>query len=132
MSSQDDRSQPLNDDEKKVDEYPRQENECKDQEKEVNVNNTNNYNATGINEVNAVGANTNNELSFHLEMPKLKNINTFTFSNNDKDDGSEADMNNLDTAIQVSPTPTIKIHKDHPINLVIRDLHSTTQTRNMS
>nr|GFB21711.1 retrotransposon protein, putative, unclassified [Tanacetum cinerariifolium] len=41
-------------------------------------------------------------------------------------------MNNLDTSIQVSPTPTIRIYKDRPIEQVIGDLHSTTQTRNMS
>ncbi|GJT75437.1 hypothetical protein Tco_1042162 [Tanacetum coccineum] len=32
----------------------------------------------------------------------------------DKDDGLKADMNNLDTTIQVSPIPTTRIHKDHP------------------
>ncbi|GJY80533.1 putative ribonuclease H-like domain-containing protein, partial [Tanacetum coccineum] len=42
------------------------------------------------------------------------------------------DMNNLDTTIQVSPTPTTRIHKDHPIDQVIGDLHSATQTRKMS
>ncbi|GJU52886.1 putative ribonuclease H-like domain-containing protein, partial [Tanacetum coccineum] len=44
----------------------------------------------------------------------------------------EADMNNLDTTIQVSLIPTTIIHKDHPLNQVIRDLKSATQTRNMS
>nr|GFB54700.1 uncharacterized mitochondrial protein AtMg00810-like [Tanacetum cinerariifolium] len=38
----------------------------------------------------------------------------FTFLNEDEDDGAEADMNNLDTTIQVSPTLTTRIHKDHP------------------
>ncbi|GJW31715.1 retrovirus-related pol polyprotein from transposon TNT 1-94 [Tanacetum coccineum] len=32
------------------------------------------------------------------------------------DDGAVADMNNLDTTIQVSPIPTTRIHKDHPLN----------------
>nr|GEZ12217.1 putative ribonuclease H-like domain-containing protein [Tanacetum cinerariifolium] len=36
------------------------------------------------------------------------------------------------TTIQVSLVPTTRIHKDHPLNQVIRDLHSTTQARNMS
>nr|GEV92358.1 hypothetical protein [Tanacetum cinerariifolium] len=44
-----------NDAEKKVDEDPRQESECKDQEKEDNMNSTNNVNAVGINGVNVVG-----------------------------------------------------------------------------
>ncbi|GJV98661.1 putative ribonuclease H-like domain-containing protein, partial [Tanacetum coccineum] len=32
-------------------------------------------------------------------------------------DGAEADMNNLDTTIQVSPIPTTRIHKDHPLGI---------------
>nr|GEV01444.1 hypothetical protein [Tanacetum cinerariifolium] len=44
----------------------------------------------------------------------------------------QGNTNNLDTAIQVSPTPTTIIHKDYPTDQVIGDLHSTTQTRNMS
>ncbi|GKB26644.1 putative ribonuclease H-like domain-containing protein [Tanacetum coccineum] len=43
-----------------------------------------------------------------------------------------ADMNNLDTTIQVSPNPTTRIHKDHPLDQVIGDLQSATQTRKMS
>nr|GEW48389.1 retrovirus-related Pol polyprotein from transposon TNT 1-94 [Tanacetum cinerariifolium] len=63
-SSQNDGFQPSSDDGKKVNEDPRQESECKDQEKEDNVNNTNNVNVAGTNEVYGVGANTNNELPF--------------------------------------------------------------------
>ncbi|GJU90071.1 reverse transcriptase domain-containing protein [Tanacetum coccineum] len=40
----------------------------------------------------------------------------------DEDDGAVADMNNLYTTIQVSPIPTTRIHKDHPLNQVIGDL----------
>nr|GEZ01373.1 retrovirus-related Pol polyprotein from transposon TNT 1-94 [Tanacetum cinerariifolium] len=116
----------------KVDEDPRQEIECKDQEKEDNVSNTNNVNVIGTNEVNVVGANTNNELLFDSRMPALEDISTFNFSSDHEDDDEDADMNNLDTTIQVSPTPTTRIDKDHPIEQVIRDLHSTTPTRNMS
>ncbi|GJS19627.1 retrovirus-related pol polyprotein from transposon TNT 1-94 [Tanacetum coccineum] len=35
---------------------------------------------------------------------------------NDEDDGAEGDINNLDTTIQVSPIPTTRIHKDHPLD----------------
>ncbi|GKB08297.1 putative ribonuclease H-like domain-containing protein [Tanacetum coccineum] len=45
---------------------------------------------------------------------------------------AKADMNNLDTTIQVSPIPTTRIHKDHPLDQVIGDLQSATQTRKMS
>ncbi|GJU90540.1 putative ribonuclease H-like domain-containing protein [Tanacetum coccineum] len=44
----------------------------------------------------------------------------------------KADMNNLDTTIQFNPTLTTRIHKDHPLDQVIRDLQSATQTRRMS
>ncbi|GJV82961.1 ribonuclease H-like domain-containing protein [Tanacetum coccineum] len=56
--SQDDRSKPSSDDGKKVDEDPRKYSECNDQEKEDNVNSTNNVNAASTNEVNAVGRKT--------------------------------------------------------------------------
>nr|GEU48537.1 hypothetical protein [Tanacetum cinerariifolium] len=131
-SSQNDGFQPSSDDRKKVDEDPRQESECKDQEKKDNVNSTNNVNVAGINRVNVVSANTNNELLFDLDMPALKDISTFYFSSDHEDDDEEADMNNMDIIIQGSPTPTIRMHKDHPIEQVIGDLHSTFQTRNMS
>nr|GEU67190.1 protein FAR1-related sequence 5-like [Tanacetum cinerariifolium] len=65
-------------------------------------------------------------------MPALEDVGTFQFSNEDEDDDAVADMNNLETTIQVSPTPTLRIHKDHHLDQVIGDLHSATQRRNMS
>ncbi|GJW96553.1 putative ribonuclease H-like domain-containing protein [Tanacetum coccineum] len=55
----------------------------------------------------------------------------FICIDDDQEDGAWADMNNLDTTIQVSPILTIRIHKDHPLNQVIGDLQSTIQRRNM-
>ncbi|GJS68552.1 putative ribonuclease H-like domain-containing protein [Tanacetum coccineum] len=131
-SSHDDGSKPSSDDGKKVDEDPRKDSECKDQEKEDNVNSTNTVNAAGTNEVNVVGGKTSIELPFDPNMPALEDYSIFDFSRNDEDDGAEADMNNLDTTIQVSPIPTTRIHKDHPLDQVIGDLQSATQTRKMS
>ncbi|GJU54658.1 putative ribonuclease H-like domain-containing protein [Tanacetum coccineum] len=125
-------SKPLSDDGKKVNEDPRKESECNDQEKEDNVNTTNNVNAASTNEVNAVGGKSSIELPFDPNMPALEDYSIFDSLRNDEDDGVEADMNNLDTTIQVSPIPTTRIHKDHPLDQVIRDLQSATQTRNMS
>nr|GEY48771.1 retrovirus-related Pol polyprotein from transposon TNT 1-94 [Tanacetum cinerariifolium] len=79
-----------------------------------------------INGVIDVGANTFNELRFDPEMPALEDISTFNFLSNHEDDDEMANMNNLDTTIQVSPIPTIRIHKDHHIDQVIGDLHSTS------
>ncbi|GJX26378.1 putative ribonuclease H-like domain-containing protein [Tanacetum coccineum] len=87
----------------------RKESECNDQEKEDNVNNTNNVNVAGTNEIIA-----------------------YLLSRDDEDDGAMADMNNLDTTIQINPNPTTRIHKDHPLDQVIGDLQSATQTRKMS
>nr|GEU34350.1 hypothetical protein [Tanacetum cinerariifolium] len=131
QSSQDDGYKPSSDDEKTVDEDPSKENECNDQEKEDNVNPTNNVN-TVSSTVNAAGTNKDNELPFDPNMPALEDVSTFDFSNKDEDDDAVDDINNLDITIQVSPTPTIRIHKDHPLDQVLRDLHSTTQTRKMT
>nr|GEW72200.1 putative ribonuclease H-like domain-containing protein [Tanacetum cinerariifolium] len=43
-----------------------------------------------------------------------------------------ADFYNLDSTFQVNPIPTTKIHKDHPLEQVIKDLHSAPQTRIMT
>ncbi|GJZ12128.1 putative ribonuclease H-like domain-containing protein [Tanacetum coccineum] len=79
--------------------------------------------------VNAVGGKISIELPFYPNMPALEDYNTFDFSRDDEDDGAKADMNNLDTTIQVSPILITRIHKDHPLDQVIRDLQSATQTR---
>ncbi|GJW59438.1 putative ribonuclease H-like domain-containing protein [Tanacetum coccineum] len=131
-SSHDDGSKPSSDDGKKVDEDPRKDSEINDQEKEDNVNSTKNVNAASTNEVNAVGGKTSIELPVDPNMHALEDYNIFYFTRDDEDDGVEADMNNLDTTIQVSPNPTTRIHKDHPLDQVIGDLQSATQTRRMS
>ncbi|GJV98910.1 retrovirus-related pol polyprotein from transposon TNT 1-94 [Tanacetum coccineum] len=71
----------------------------------------------------------NIELPFDPNMPELEDYNIFK---DDKNVSAEADINNLDTTIQVSPIPTTRIHKDHLLNQVIGDLQSATQTRKMS
>nr|GEU40827.1 hypothetical protein [Tanacetum cinerariifolium] len=130
-SSHDDGSKTSSDDGKKVNEDRRKEAECKDQEKEDNVNSTNNVNIVSS-PVNAVGTNEDNKLPFDLNKPALEDVSIFNFSNDDKDDGILADINNLDTTIKFSPIPTTRIHKDHPLDQVIGDFHSATQTRRMS
>ncbi|GKC22306.1 putative ribonuclease H-like domain-containing protein [Tanacetum coccineum] len=132
-SSYYDGSKPSSDDGKKIDEDPRKDSECKDQEKEDNVNTVSStVNVAGTNEVNAVGEKTSIELPFDPNMPALEDDSIFDFSSDDEDDGAVVDMNNLDTTIQVSPNSTTRIHKDHPFDQVIRDLQSTTQIRKMS
>nr|GEV48050.1 putative ribonuclease H-like domain-containing protein [Tanacetum cinerariifolium] len=45
---------------------------------------------------------------------------------------TDVDFNNLETSIIVSPIPTTRIQKGHPISQIIGDLSSTTQTRSMT
>nr|GEU70122.1 hypothetical protein [Tanacetum cinerariifolium] len=63
------------------------------------------------------------------DMPKLEDI---TYSDDEDNVGAEADFNNLETSNTVSPIPTTRFHKDHPISLIIGDLSSTTQSRSMT
>ncbi|GJV29961.1 putative ribonuclease H-like domain-containing protein, partial [Tanacetum coccineum] len=93
-----------------------------------NDENTNNVNAASINKVNVVGGKTSIELPDDPNMPTLEDISIFDLSINNEDVGVVVDMNNLDITIQVSPIPTTRIHKDHPLNQVIGDLQSATQT----
>ncbi|GKF94879.1 hypothetical protein Tco_0284579 [Tanacetum coccineum] len=123
------------DDEKKVTEEPgkeggdpSKEGESNDQEKEDNVNNTNNVNAASINKVNVVGGKTSIELPVDPNMPALEEYSIFE---DDEDVGAEADMNNLDAFMPVSPIPTTRVHKDHLVEQIIGDLNSTPQTRRM-
>ncbi|GJY90511.1 hypothetical protein Tco_0505707 [Tanacetum coccineum] len=76
-SSHDDGSKPSSDDGKKVDEDPRKDSKCNDQEKKGNVNSTNNVNAASINEVNAIGGKTSIELPFDPNMPALEDYSIF-------------------------------------------------------
>ncbi|GKD86424.1 hypothetical protein Tco_1357578, partial [Tanacetum coccineum] len=93
---------------------------------------TNTVNTAGTNEVNAIGGKTSIKLPFDPNMLTLEDYSIFDLSRDDEDYGAEADMNNLDTTIQVSPIPTTRIHKDHPLEQVIGDLQSATQTRKIS
>nr|GEU84166.1 putative ribonuclease H-like domain-containing protein [Tanacetum cinerariifolium] len=124
----------INDDRKKVDEDSSKGNECYDQEKEDNVNNTNNVNTVSltVNAADTNGVNAVGELPFDSDMPALVDVDTFDFSNKDENDDAEADINNLDTTIQVSPISTTRIHKDHPLDQVIGYFLSATQTRNIT
>ncbi|GKF51157.1 hypothetical protein Tco_0147624, partial [Tanacetum coccineum] len=72
-------------------------------------NSTNNVNAVSLTvnaagiEVNAIGAKTRIELPDNPNMLELEDI---VYSNDDEDVGAEADMNNLNTFMHVSPIPT--------------------------
>ncbi|GJT39445.1 putative ribonuclease H-like domain-containing protein [Tanacetum coccineum] len=116
------------------------------QEKDDYINNTNNINVASdgnstnnvnavsstvnaaVTEVNVVDPKTSIELPNDLNMPELEDI---VYSDDDEDVGAEADMNNLDAFMPVSPILTTRIHKDHPVEQIIEDLNSAPQTRRM-
>ncbi|GKG40163.1 hypothetical protein Tco_0466940, partial [Tanacetum coccineum] len=44
----------------------------------------------------------------------LLNSGIFNGAYDDEDEGAEVALNNLETTMNVSPIPTIRIHNDHP------------------
>ncbi|GJT38233.1 putative reverse transcriptase, RNA-dependent DNA polymerase [Tanacetum coccineum] len=120
--------------ENKDSEVPSTEEPRVNQEKDANVNSTNNINTVSstlntarIND-NVVDENTVYGCEDDPNMPNLEEI----VHSDDEDVGAEADMTNLDTHIPVSPILTTRIHKDHPVEQIIGDMHSTPQTRRMT
>ncbi|GJU37989.1 reverse transcriptase domain-containing protein [Tanacetum coccineum] len=134
---------PLGEEEKKNVEDPRNEDSKVtstieprvNQEKDANVNNTNNIktisttvNVAGIVD-NVVADNIVYGCVEDPNMPELEEIGRFSDA---KDDILRVDMNNLDTYFQASPVPTTRLHKDHLIEQIIGDLNSAPQTRRMT
>nr|GEX87621.1 hypothetical protein [Tanacetum cinerariifolium] len=64
--------------------------------------------------------------------PNMPELEVITYSNDEDNVGAEADFNNLETSITVSPIATTRVHKDHRVTQIIGDLSSATQTRSMT
>ncbi|GJT46361.1 putative ribonuclease H-like domain-containing protein [Tanacetum coccineum] len=62
----------------------------------------------------------------------LEDTGIFSGAYDDDDVGAKANLNNLETTMNVSPIPTTKIHKDHPKDRIIEDINLATQTRRMT
>ncbi|GJW46099.1 putative ribonuclease H-like domain-containing protein [Tanacetum coccineum] len=127
-------------------EVPSTEEPRGNQEKDGNVSSTNNVNTASVNNtntintvsptVNAAGIEVNDvdpksSIKFSDD-PNMFELEDIVYSSDDEDVGAEADMNNLDAFMPVSPIPTTRIHKDHPVEHIIGDLHSAPQTRRMT
>ncbi|GKA31403.1 retrovirus-related pol polyprotein from transposon TNT 1-94 [Tanacetum coccineum] len=82
-------------------------------------------NAAGT-KVNDVDPKTSIELPNDPNMPELEDI---VYSDNEEDVGAEANTNNLDAFMPVSPIPTTRIHKDHQVDQIIGDLNSAPQIK---
>ncbi|GJU18101.1 putative ribonuclease H-like domain-containing protein [Tanacetum coccineum] len=116
-------------------EVPNTEEPRINQEQDANVNSTNNINTVSLT-VNAADIEDNtvdeNIVYGCVNDPNMPNLEEIVYSDDDEDVDAEADMTNLDTHILVSPTLTTKIHKDHPLEQIIGDIHSAPQTRRMT
>ncbi|GKC79959.1 putative ribonuclease H-like domain-containing protein [Tanacetum coccineum] len=66
-----------------------------------------------------------NAMSFENRLEDLFRDTTALVSLNEV----EADLNNMETNIQVSPTPTLRIHKVHPKSQIISPIDTPVQTR---
>nr|GFB52616.1 putative ribonuclease H-like domain-containing protein [Tanacetum cinerariifolium] len=75
------------------------------------------------------------------ETPSLDNILSLTnrfedilgvTTSSDETIGVEADVSNMETSISASPTPTLKIRKDHPKSQIIGPVDTPIQTRHKS
>ncbi|GJX61582.1 putative ribonuclease H-like domain-containing protein [Tanacetum coccineum] len=116
-------------------EVPNTEEPRVNQEQDANVNSTNNINTVSPT-VNAADIE-NNAADENIvygcdDDPNMPNLEEIVYSDDDEGVDAKADMTNLDTHILVSPTPTTRIHKDHPLEQIIGDIHSAPQTRRMT
>ncbi|GJY82424.1 ribonuclease H-like domain-containing protein [Tanacetum coccineum] len=116
-------------------EVPNTEEPRVNQEQDANVNNTKNIN-TISQTVNAANIE-NNVVDENIvygcdDDPNMLNLEEIVYSDDDEGVDAKADMTNLDTHILFSPTLTTRIHKDHPLEQIIRDIHSAPQTRRMT
>ncbi|GJT57522.1 putative reverse transcriptase, RNA-dependent DNA polymerase [Tanacetum coccineum] len=103
-----------------------------DQGEATITNSTNRLNTRSLS-VSTVGQSfDNNDLPTDPLMPNLEDSTSiFRCAYDDKDVGAEADLNNLETTMNVSPIPTTRNHKDHLKDQIIGDINLAIQTRRM-
>ncbi|GJU57470.1 putative ribonuclease H-like domain-containing protein [Tanacetum coccineum] len=96
---------------------------------EANYANSSNRDSTVSPSVSTAGQNfTNaNDLPTNPLMPDLEDTGIFSGAYDDEDVGVEADLNNLETTMNVSPIPITRIHKDHPKDQIIGDITLVTK-----
>ncbi|GKA69785.1 putative ribonuclease H-like domain-containing protein, partial [Tanacetum coccineum] len=67
-----------------------------------------------------------------LNMTPMDDTRIFGNAYNDEDVGAEANFNNLETTMNLSPIPTTRIDKDHLKDQILVDFNSAIQTRRMT
>nr|GEW18528.1 hypothetical protein [Tanacetum cinerariifolium] len=94
-------------------------------------NSTNPISIAGPSNTNTSPTHGKSSLKDASQPPEMLEREDIAYSDNENV-GVEADFNNLETSITVSPIPTTSTHKDHLVSQIIGDLSSTTQTRSMT
>ncbi|GJW36735.1 putative ribonuclease H-like domain-containing protein [Tanacetum coccineum] len=104
------------------------------QEKDENVNSTNNINTVNTASIkdNDVDENIVYGCVDDPNMPNLEDTGIFGGAYDDEDFVAGGDMNNLESSMPVSHITTTRVHKDHLVKQIIRDLHLAPQTRRMT
>ncbi|GKD25873.1 retrovirus-related pol polyprotein from transposon TNT 1-94 [Tanacetum coccineum] len=86
-------------------------------EAKININSTNSISAISS-PINTGGTKDADD------EPMMPNTGIFGNAYDDEDFVAGKDMNNLESSMSVSPIATTRVHKDHPVEQIIGDLHS--------
>nr|GFA20903.1 retrovirus-related Pol polyprotein from transposon TNT 1-94 [Tanacetum cinerariifolium] len=92
-------------------------------------NSSNEVNAAGYRDLSAEFEDCSDNNSNEVNAAELEDI---TYSDDENDVGAEGDFNNLETSITVSPIPTTRIHKDHPVSQIILGTQEGTSSSQRS
>nr|GEU99952.1 hypothetical protein [Tanacetum cinerariifolium] len=102
--------------------------------RQISPNSTNTFSAAGPSNIAASptpGKSSCIDASQLPDDPDMPELEDITYSDDEDDVSAEADFNNLETSITVSPIPTTRVHEYHHMIQIIGDLSSATQTRSM-
>nr|GEY46486.1 putative ribonuclease H-like domain-containing protein [Tanacetum cinerariifolium] len=102
---------------------------------QIPTNSTNNFSVAGPSNTDVSPIHEKSsymDSSQYPDDPNMTALEDTTYFDVKEDVGAEADFTNLETNITVSPIPTTRVHKFHPVTQIIGDLSSATQTRSMT
>ncbi|GJR93011.1 ribonuclease H-like domain-containing protein [Tanacetum coccineum] len=88
------------------------------QKQDANVNNTNNINTVSptISDADIENNVVDENIVYGcIDDPNMPNLEEVVYSDDDEEVGAKANINNLATNVPVSPIPTTRVHKDHPL-----------------
>nr|GFC69127.1 hypothetical protein [Tanacetum cinerariifolium] len=78
------------------------------------LNITNTFSVAGLS--NTAVSPTYGDASQFPDDPDMSGLENIIYSDDEDIVGAEADFNNFESSIPVSPIPTTRIHKDHPVS----------------